>query len=566
MQRSEAYHAVGRHAPLAGVLSLVLLAYIPALRAGTVWDDDRYLTANETLAAPGGLARIWLDPLATPQYYPLVFTSFWLEHRLWGDAPWGYHLVNVLLHLVNTALVWQLCRRLGLPGAILVAGLFALHPLQVESVAWIAERKNVLSGLFFLGALLAWLRFAETRSPCRYAAVVAWFAGSLLAKTATLVFPLALVLVTWAWRPRAVRRDLPWQAALLPFSVAAAAMTAWREHAGTAPDALLPELLLVERMMLAGQAAWFYLGKFVWPVGLAPVYPRWQVSAGDPWPLLYTAALAALFVLLMANRARWGRLLAAAAGFFVLALAPSLGLVPFGFQRHAFVADHFVYLPLLGLAVLFAAIVAGVQRRSPAFAGRLPAGGGVLLLLVLAGLTWRQASHYRDMETFCRYAVARNPRAWSAHNNLGSALAQQGRHAEAIEHFRAALAVAPDRVDARFNLGQSLRKLGRPGEAVPEFRRALEHSTADAELYNAMGLALAETENLPLAARALEEAVRLRPDYAEACNNLGTVYARQGRFGDAVRAFEQALRLAPDLPGVRANLERARALDRAAPP
>jgi hypothetical protein len=268
------------------LLVLVLLAYTPALDAGFVWDDDDYVTANVTLRSVTGLARIWVEPGAVPQYYPMAFTSLWLDYRLWGMRPFGYHLVNVLLHGLNAVLLWRLLVMLAVPGAWLAAAVFAVHPVHVESVAWVTERKNVLSGAFYLGAFLAYLRFAPPggrgAGPVAwraYAAALALFVLAMLSKTVTCTLPAALLIVLWWKRPRLAARDvLP----LLPFfalGLGLSLVTIWMEKHHVGAQGADWALSAVDRCLIAARALWFYLGKLVWPAPLVFNYPRWRSSS-----------------------------------------------------------------------------------------------------------------------------------------------------------------------------------------------------------------------------------------------------------------------------------------------
>src|SRR5579883_1987526 len=300
------------------IVGLTLLAYLPILGNGFVWDDDLYVTNNPTLTQPGGFARIWLDLRATPQYYPVTFSFFYFEHALWGFHPTGYHAVNLLLHAANAVLVWWILRRLDVPGSWLAAALFAVHPVEVESVAWITERKNLLSGFFALAALGAYLPFAtfdpdtrpepSRRCPWRwYALSIGLFVLALLSKSVTATLAAVMLLLLWWKRSRLGMRDL---LPLLPFFILGATLglnTARleAEHVGArGPDFQLSAL---ERLLVAGRALWFYAGKLVAPVPLSFIYPRWEI---DPWqasqwlPVLAAVlAVAALFLL----RRRLGR-------------------------------------------------------------------------------------------------------------------------------------------------------------------------------------------------------------------------------------------------------------------
>ena len=488
----------------AGLLLLfacTALAYLPALRAGflPIWDDGEYVLNNTLLRSGDGLRRIWLEPRATPQYYPLVHTSFWVEHRLWGLEPAGYHAVNVALHAANAALAGAVLSALAVPGAWAAAAVFALHPVHVESVAWVTERKNLLSGLFYLSSLLCLLRFFRpappgsapepgTRPWTLYAAGAALFAAALLCKTVTLTLPAALLLLLWWKRGRVEPRELLLTAPLLAAGVAMGLLTAALEKHHVGAQGADWGFSLVERLLIAGRAAWFYLGKLLLPRGLTFIYPRWEIDAGVWWQYLFPAVWALLLAALWAARGRAGRGPLAAALIFLVTLAPALGFVDFYPMRYSFVADHFQYLASLAPIALAAALAA---RALPAVAPAPAAGADTLahrlrralpalapagaVLAVLAALTWRQSGYYRDQETLSRQNIRENPRSWVGHGTLAAVLTEQRRIDEALEHARTAVELNPTDPDNLNLLGTVLSKKGRYDEALQSFREALRH-------------------------------------------------------------------------------------------
>jgi len=549
-----------------GVAALVLLAlaaaaYAPALQGGFVWDDDAYVTDNLALRTPAGLARIWLEPGAVPQYYPLTFTSLWLDYQLWGAAPAGYKAMNVALHGLTALLFWLVLRRLALPGAWLAAAVFALHPVHVESVAWIAERKNVLSGALGLGALFAYLGAlgarpdavpgARVRSGRAYALALALFAGALLAKTVTCTIPVVLLLVLWWRRDRVARADL---AALVPFLVLGAglaAVTVWMErvHVGAA-WALTP----LERVLIAGRALWFYPATLAWPRDLTFVYPRWTIDAGAWWQYIFPAAAAGAIAGAILARDRLGRGPAAAVLAFAVAIAPALGLIDVYPMRYTFVADHYQYLasmPLIALAVA-AAAHAAARPRAPGHPAPMLAAAG--LLLALGTLTWRQIGAYESAETLWRDTLAKNPGAVMAHVNLGMLLQLEGRSAEAEAHLGRALRLAPDDYEINDDLGIVLATLGRSDEARARFAEAIRLAPGAPRPHNNLATLLAREGRPEEAAAHYAEAVRLDPGYADAHNNLANVLAQAGRSAEAIAHYQAALEIDPRFPEAHYNL------------
>ena len=404
------------------ILVLALACYWPALHGSLVWDDDGHVTKPE-LQSFAGLLQIWFNVHATQQYYPLLHSAFWAEHLLWGDAALGYHLVNVLQHAAAAFLLVLVLRRLRLPGARLAGVIFTVHPVCVESVAWISEQKNTLSLVLYLLAALAYLRFdaERTRSGAGrlYALASVLFVMALLTKTVTATLPAALLVIFWWQRGRLDwRRDAK---PLIPWFVLAAAsglFTAWVERTIIGAEGTAFDLSIVERTLLAGRVIWFYLGKLLWPHPLIFVYPRWDAGADAPgWAgYLLLAGVVTAVLWALQRRAR-GPL--AAWLFYVGSLFPALGffnVYPFVFS---YVADHFQYLASMGI---IAAASCGAVRLLSRAAPALRAGGWGLvgaLVAALAVLAHVQSGAYADEPTLYNATLELNPGAWMAHNNLG---------------------------------------------------------------------------------------------------------------------------------------------------
>ena len=542
------------------LLCAAFAAYLPALRGGLLWDDNMHVTRAD-LRSLHGLWRIWFDLGATQQYYPLLHSAFWLEHRIWGDATLYYHLTNVALHAASACLVVMIVRRLKLPGAWLAGFIFALHPVCVEAVAWISEQKSTLSGVFYLAAALTYLRFdggapgARRKSP--YFLALGLFVLALMSKTVTATLPAAMLVVFWWQRGRlAWRRDVlplvPW------FAVGASAglFTAWVESTPRLIGAQGPlyALTLAQRLLLAGRVPWFYAWKVLWPANLMFTYPRWKIDAGEWWQYLFPLGLAALAVAL-GLLARKNRGPLAGFLFFAGTLFPALGFLNVYPFRYSYVADHFQYLAILG-------IVVPAASGLTVWAGRIPPGRisaivlPALLLTTLGAATWRQSGMYRDYETLFRATLAGNPGSSFLHSNLGVILMSSGREAEAAAEFGAAVRLTPDDPDYRVNLGLALAQLpGRMADAIAEYRTALRTDPHLPAAHLNLGLAFTSMpgrleDAIAEYRKAIAEyqtAVRSEPDLWEAHFNLGLAYAQMaGREGDAIAEYRTALRLKPD--------------------
>jgi tetratricopeptide (TPR) repeat protein len=539
------------------LFALVSVTYIPALRCGFIWDDDEYVTENPTLRTLDGLRRIWLVPRATPQYYPLVHTTFWVEYHLWGLAPAGYHLVNVVIHAVSACLAWLILRRLGIPGAWLAAAVFGLHPVHVESVAWVTERKNVLSGLFYFSALLIWIDFAAlgvarpqaaARPGLKYALATLSFAAALLSKSVTCSLPAVILLLTLWRRGRITRKEvgllLPWFILGLLSGINTAILE--KSHVGAVGATFAWSF--TERCLIAGHALCFYGGKLAWPDPLIFFYPRWAISTRSVEQWAYVACALALPAAMFALRRRWGYGPLVAALFFGGTLFPALGFFNIYPMRYSFVADHFQYLASLGPITLICAIAATwVERLATApaddkqpevshahrsaFDPRWMVGIflAACLLGLLARLTWKQQAVYRNSEALWSDVLAKNPQSGIAHFHLGKVRTAQGRTYEATEHFRDALRLQTD--DSELHIINTLlaNSLVREGEVEP-------------------------------ARAAYQEALRRDPNFWEALNGLGNLLARQGQTDPAIALYRRALAVAPLQAAVHHNLANALAV------
>ncbi len=572
--------SMSSHALLLGLL--VTVSYLPVLEAGFVWDDVIFVD-EPVVHNWSGLWNIWFSPADIKKeghYWPIVYTSFWLEHKLWGLDPLGYHVVNLLLHLVNVLLIWRLLERLAVPGSWIIAAVFAVHPLHVESVAWVIERKDLLSALFYLTAVFTWVRFVEAPKPARYLLALVLFSAGLLSKSIVVTLPVALLIWHWWQIGRVTRTEL---IRLAPFFAVALVITALDLSFYTSREPLALGYSFVERILIATRALWHYVGKLLWPTGLAIIYPLWEIRPADPVSWIWVLAAAALAALLWFGRERLGRGPLAGALFFAVTLSPVLGFVDYGYMQFSLVADRFQYLAGLGLlAVLLGAATHGVSLLPAAM--RTWAGGMLVSILALLGtLTWHQAGLYRDPITFFSHIVAHNPEARDAHLNLMGPLSDAGRHEEALAAGRigveqrpdnaaihsnlgrvlirldrldeaeaaldTALGLDPRHLNANQNLGEILRKQGRYAEAIETYRRVLEIDDSLVQGYAGLGIALFHTGRYQDAIAPLEKALALEPDApfaGELSLYAGRAAREVDRLDSASAHFRRAAALTPD--------------------
>ena len=541
------------------LMAAVLVVYVPAMRGGFVWDDNDRLTDSVPVLRTDGLAMIWFEPRSTGQYYPLAFSSFWLEHKIWGLNPFGYHLVNVLLHAFSAVLLWRVLVRLRVPGALLAAWVFALHPVHVESVAWISERKNTLSGVFYVGALFAYVRFVVNRElgrgPVRrlYALALFLFIAALLSKSVTCSLPAAILLILWWRRERAAPgRQVGFEGVtwgdvwlltpMFAVGVVLGLLTVWMESHCVGAKGADWSLSPMDRILIAGRAPWFYAWKLVWPTTLTFIYPRWQIDAAAWWQYLYPLATLAGVTVLWTWRRRLGRAPLVCVLFFIGTLVPALGFFDLYPMRYSFVADHFQYLASLGPIVLLIGIATTrLARRKAAIRWGL----SVALCVVLGSLTWKQGHVYKDLETLWRDTLDKNPGCWMAHNNLGNVLEEKGLPAEAMTHYDEALRLKPDHEEAQHNISLTLAAQGRYDEALARCRETLRRYPDSPSGYNNLGFVLAKQGRDGEAMEPYRIALRMWPEYPDAHNNVANALVRLGRDDEALRHYRYAVEANP---------------------
>ncbi len=512
---------------------LVAAVYGPALQAGFIWDDDVHFAANPRMLSLRGLIEIWTTRWAV--YYPLTSTTFWILRRAADLTPWVYHAFTLGLHIAVALLFARLLRALRIPGAMLAAAIFALHPVQVESVAWVTELKNTQSALFLMLSALALVRsglLPDNRLIKRrwFSLSLAGFLAALLSKPSVVVFPAVLLVYLW-WR-RLLRgpRDARW---LAPFAAAALLMalwTIWEQQFNSGASGFEWNPGFLDRVVTAGRIATFHFGRLVWPDPLMFIYPDLRLSASEPRAWLPLLAVLVALAGIGVNSRDWGRPVLAAALGYLLFLAPVLGFFNVYFMRYAQVADHFQYLALLPASAFAGAFAAraGAWAAGRRIARPLLNGALCAALASYGFLAWRHTHAFQSDEQLWRDTVAKNPRAWIAQNNLGLIHWDRGRHGEAERHFRAALAANPRHYEALCNLGAALARRGRIVEAR----------------------------------RALEQAIHWQPMLPQAWFNLGRVHEKTGDWTAAEKAFLRTLELQPAYAEAHARLAiRAEDLD-----
>ena len=542
----------------------VAAVYAPAIRGGWIWDDAPEVTDNAMLRDASGLARIWFNP-QSPDYFPLKSTVQWIQWQLWGSDPVGYHLTSAVLHAAAALLLWRILERLGVGLAWFGALAFAVHPVAVESVAWVSEMKNPLSLLLVLLALDRWIASEDAQGRGDDSRGLRWaslglFAAAMLCKTTVAMLPVFLLLLSWWRRGKIDRANIARAAPFFAVSLVLGAVTVWFQQTRAIAGMDLLQGGPLERLAGAGRAIAFYLDKAAWPRSLMPIYPRWDLSEVGWADLLPWAGPVLAVAWLWARRAGWGRHGLLGLGWFLLNLVPVLGIAPMAYVRISRVADHFAYLSLAGAAGLAAA---GLGRLD--WGGRWLRAG--IAAACLAALAWAARSYvpvFHDEEGLWNYTLGRNPDSWTAHNDLGRALLMRGKRAEALPHFRWAIAINPDDAEAHFNLGIALEQMGRTPDAASEYSEALRIKPSITAARASLGGVLVRQGKLAEGIALLEVTVRANPgdrgardNLASARNNLGVQLAGQGRYTEAIAQYEAALRLKPANPEADYNLGNA---------
>ena len=536
--------------------ALTIVAYIPAMQAGFIWDDDQYVTENDNLRTADGLQQIWFHPIATAQYYPMVFSTFWLEYHVWELRPAGYHWANLLLHLANATLIWQLLARLQVPGAWLTALVFAVHPVHVESVAWITERKNVLSTFFYLAAFLAYWRptaqfessGAETSPPSSwrwYLSALTLFACAVFSKTVTCSLPATVLLVEW-WKygrvsTRSILRLLPYFLLGLGLGLHTAMLE--KDHVGAEGDDFA--FSAVQRCLIAGRAVWFYAAKLVWPSSLSFIYPRWQVDASEWQQYLFPIAAGVLLGVAWMLRNRFGRGPLAALLIFGGTLVPALGFFNVYPMLFSFVADHFQYLASVALLALLCGSAARVCEQLQLHKKWLPGAAAGVVVSCFTFLTWQQGHIYENQIKLWTDTLAKNPGCWLAHGNLGASIARGGTTAQGIAHLQEAIRINPRYPVFYQSLGQVFLSMQQRDAAIECLSKGIEIFPGHVDSRLALGQAYMETEQFDKAAAEFQAAIRLNPDLDTAHLGLGFAYRRMNRREAAATEFAAAVERNP---------------------
>ena len=557
--------AAKKNLVMATLLILMALAvFIPVMKADFAIDDDQYVTENQLLRDANGLSRIWFERGAIPQYCPLVFTTYWIEYRyLWGDRPFGYHLVNILFHALGAILLWRILSRLRVAGSWLVAAIFLIHPVQVESLAWVSERKNTLSGPLYFAALLVYLYSSQfpseerqvdnTRARLFYPLSILLFSVSLLAKQSASSLPFVILLIIWWKYGRIGLKHVLYLIPMFLLSFGSSLLAIRVEKAILDPTQIYPHrtkstveaFSLMDRCLIAGKSLWLYLEKLFWPVNLTCFYARWKVDPRMLWQWLFPISVIGIIFLLFLLRRRIGRGPLAGVLFFIGTLFPFLGFVDFAYFSKSFMADHYQYIACIG--IIAAGVALGVEAldRPGSMFSKFVYIISVAVLLSFGALSWRQGCFYDSYGIMCRNNIMRSPGSATAWYGMGTYMLKLGSNHDAIPYFQQAIRLRPDYGDAYDNLGIALAEIGKLDDALLSFSEALRIDPKNAETHSNIGSVLALLGRYDAAMGHFYEALRLDPRNERIYVNIGLALVRHGRLEEAQKYFLDAVRISP---------------------
>ncbi len=531
----------------------IVIIYLPALNAGFIWTDYTWSIENPIVKDPEGLWKIWFEPGATIQYYPILFTSFWLDYRIFETDPFGYHAINIILHFVNTIILWKILFKLKLKGAPWIAAIWAIHPVQVETVAWIMERGNLLGIFFFFSGTLSWLSYNQSQTEhCSHKHGIKWylltlifFLCALLSKSLTVTLPAVILLLDWWEKKKLTAKTIALVSPMFLLGGAMGVVTIWVEQKLVSSHGADWSLSFIERCLIAGKAVWFYLSKLVLPQNVSFIYEDWNIDSGAWSQYIFPLSLLFLLYAVWKFQHKISTAPLVAILFFIITLSPMLGFIDIYYMGYKiYVTDHWQYLASVGPIVLFTSWIKDLPKQLDYNNYSLNHAPFVFLILILGTMSWNQARIYENEETLWNDVISKNARPWLAHSNLGVYLAKQGRHQEAIDHWRKAIEIQPNRAEIQINLGEGLLREMRIEEALERFLRALQLNPNHERVRTKIAIALSALGRMEESIDYYNEQLELQPDDLFALNNLAWIYSttRRGQFRNGEKAVELAER------------------------
>lgn len=540
------------------IVAIGLWIFWPVLHGDWLWDDDFDISKNTVIQDPGGLWKIWFKPGSLLDYYPIKASVQWVQWQLWGTDTFGYHLTNVILHIANGLLVWRLLGKLGIRLAWLGGLLFVIHPVTVESVAWMAELKNTLSLFPFLLAMCAFIDYEDRKQAKDYFLALAFFLVAMLCKTTMTLFPIVILLYIWWKRGGIEWHDLKISSPFFIVSFTLGLVTVfvgkWYQQFNHRVSIDVPIGDAFSRFALAGQSIAVYFSKCVLPVHMSPSYPKWSVDSSSPLSFLPWLVLCGVAFWLWTKRMSWGRHALLGLGFFLINLLLFIGFISISYMRFTWVMDHFLYIPIIGLIGLTVAAFGKIKDQLSSATRPIGVGFVTILMALLAWESHAYAQIFINQETLFTYVLKGNPVALLAHQNLGKIFSDTGRLDKAIEEYQTFLMISPNDAEIRISLGNALDRIGRSDEAMEQYKEASRLSPESALPYYNLGNIYMKTDRLPEAVRQYEQALKISPDFAEAHGNLGAALYQLHQVSDAIEHYQEALKIQPNDAETHANL------------
>ena len=543
------------------IVGMVIWIYWPSLHGGWIGDDTWYITTNPLLRDPWRLWKAWFEPGSWVEFYPIEESVQWFQWLLWHYDTFGYHVTNVVLHIVSSLLIWHLLSKFGLRLAWLGALLFAVHPEVVDSVSEIVELKNALSLPPFILAMCLYMDYEETHSRRCYLWSLTFFLVAMLCKITMAPFPFVILLYAWWKRGRITWNDVK---ATLPFFVISLALgmtTIWAGHAYSHPvenwdpgDNQLGGPLF--RLVLSGQTIAFYFSRFFLPVHPMPIYPKWPVDPSRWASFLPLVILGLVLWYLWTKRQTWGRHALLGLGFFLIGLLPFVGFHSISYMYATWILDHMLYIPMIGLIGLVVAACGSIDAMMPVSLRPWTVGVLSLVVAIMAYQSHFYSSQFLNEETCARYNL-RFADNEELHNNLGVALLHRGALAEALQEFQRALRCDPHGAKVHFNIGVVLMKVGRVNESIDAFYQSVADAPDEGGAHAALADDLFDAGRIPEAVAQYREAIRLNFEVSRIAGRLGEGLFLEGKKSEALQIFQYAVELDSHLPLAQYNLAKA---------
>jgi tetratricopeptide (TPR) repeat protein len=543
------------------IAGLVIGIYAPAFHGDFIWDDQWYVTINPLTSDPHGLWKFWFSPGTWVEYYPIQETVLWLQYHFWGENTLGYHLTNVFLHIINALLVWWLFAKMRLRFAWVGGLIFAVHPVQVESVAYISELKNVLSLPCGLLAMGAWIDYEESQSRHDYNKALGLYIVAMLCKISLAPFAAIILLYAWWKRGRITWGDVK---ACLPFLLIAMVLgylTIWSgivyNESMHAQIGGTPLTGLMSRIDAAGLNAAVYFSRCFAPVEIMMVYPQWPLHPGRLMDYAPWFGLLIVIAVSWARRRTWGKHVALGFGFFIVFLLPFLGLKSVSYMNFIWVLDHFLYLPIIGIIGLFIAGMEGLSAQIPPRIRPLAAGLVAVAVALMVVGAHQFAGLFVNEETLWAYILARNPTVWLAHDDLACKYLEEERYPEAIEQARESLKIRPDSWNGYFTIGFAMEKLGRKDEAAAEYRTAIHYNPDAVKAYLFLGEIRRKEGKIAEAESIFRAGLKVAPEDESLNTNLAGILFETGRIPEAIEVYQRISQLNPDMAQLHYDLGNA---------